>query len=135
MSRSLNRVELIGNLGKDPEIRTFQNGGRCANLTLATSESWKDSASGERKERTEWHRVNIFNEGLIAVAEKHLKKGAKVYLAGRLETREWTDKEGVKRNSTEIALRAYGSELIMLDDRKDGGGGVGESLPDDEIPY
>jgi single-strand DNA-binding protein len=134
MPRSLNRVELIGNLGKDPEVRAFQNGGRCANLTLATSESWKDAASGQRKERTEWHRVTIYNEGLIAVAEKYLKKGAKLYLAGRLETRKWTDKEGEEHYSTEIALRSFGSELIMLDDRKDGGS-AGESTPDDDIPY
>jgi single-strand DNA-binding protein len=127
MSRSLNKATLIGNLGQDPEIKTFQNGGRCANLTVATNESWKD-AGGKTNERTEWHRVVIYNEGLVAVAEKYLKKGAKVYLAGKLETRKWTDKEGAERYSTEIALRPFGSELIMLDERKGG-----DALPGEEI--
>jgi single-strand DNA-binding protein len=133
MARSLNKVELIGNLGKDPEIKTFQGGGRCANLTLATSESWKDSTSGERKERTEWHRVVIYNDGLIKVVEKYLKKGAKIYLAGKLETRKWTDKEGKDQYSTEIALRQFGSDLIMLVDRKESGAGSGAI--DDDIPF
>jgi single-strand DNA-binding protein len=133
MARSLNRVELIGNLGKDPEIKTFEGGGRCANLTLATSEAWKDSISGERKERTEWHRVVIYNDGLIKVAEKYLKKGAKVYIAGKLETRKWTDKESKDHYSTEVALRPFGSDLIMLDDRKESGAGSGAI--DDDIPF
>ena len=93
MAGSLNKVQLIGNLGRDPEVRTFQNGGKVANLTIATSESWKDKETGERKERTEWHRVAIFNEGLVGVVEKYLKKGAKVYIEGQLETRKWADKE------------------------------------------
>ena len=119
MSGSYNKVILIGNLGKDPEIRSFQNGGRAAHLSLATSRSWKDKESGERKERTEWHRVAIMSEGLITIAEKYLKKGAKVYIEGRLETREWSDKESKKRYSTEVVLRPYHGELLMLDGRKD----------------
>ncbi len=118
MSGSLNKVQLIGNLGKDPEIRSFQNGGRVANLTIATSESWKDKTSGERKERTEWHRVSITNDGLVGVVEKYLKKGAKVYVEGQLETRKWTDKDGVERYTTEIVLRPYSGDLTMLDAKK-----------------
>jgi single-strand DNA-binding protein len=134
MSGSLNKATLIGNLGKDPEIRSFQNGGRVAHLSLATSESWKDKDSGERKERTEWHRVSLMTEGLITVAEKYLKKGAKVYVEGRLETRKGTDKEGQERYSTEIVLRPYRGELVMLDPRKDelGGGTVPDHAEDQE---
>jgi single-strand DNA-binding protein len=119
MSGSLNKATLIGHLGKDPEIRTFQNGGRAASLSIATSESWKDKATGERQERTEWHRVSILSEGLIKVAEKYLKKGAKVYLEGKLETRKWTDKDGRDNTTTEIVLRPYSGELLLLDARKD----------------
>jgi single-strand DNA-binding protein len=119
MSGSLNKATLIGNLGKDPDIRSFQNGGRVAHLSIATSESWKDKASGEKKERTEWHRVSIMSDGLVTLAEKHLKKGAKVYIEGRLETRKWTDKDGQERSTTEIVLRPYSGELLMLDGRKD----------------
>jgi single-strand DNA-binding protein len=119
MSGSLNKATLIGNLGKDPEIRSFQNGGRAAHLSIATSESWKDKDSGERKERTEWHRVSIMSEGLVTIAEKYLKKGAKLYVEGKLETRKWTDKDGHERLTTEIVLRPYSGELIMLDPRKD----------------
>ena len=119
MSGSLNKVILIGNLGKDPEIRSFQNGGRAAHISIATSESWKDKESGERKERTEWHRVAIMSEGLITIAEKYLKKGAKVYIEGRLETHKWTDKDGKERYSTEVVLRPYNGDLIMCDGRKD----------------
>ena len=119
MSGSLNKVTLIGNLGKDPEIRSFQNGGRAAHFSIATSESWKDKDSGERKERTEWHRVAIMSEGLITITEKYLKKGSKVYIEGRLETRKWTDKDGKERYSTEVVLRPYSGELLMLDGRKD----------------
>src|SRR5438270_141577 len=119
MSGSLNKTMLIGNLGKDPEIRSFQNGGRAANLTIATRESWKDKATGERKERTEWHRVAIMSDGLVTVAEKYLKKGAKVYVEGQLETRKWTDKEGQERYTTEVVLRPYSGELIMLEGRKE----------------
>src|SRR5436190_24103643 len=107
MSISLNKAEIIGNLGKDPEIRSFENGGRAAHLTVATSESWKDKATGERKERTEWHRVSIMSEGLVIVAEKYLKKGAKVYIEGKLETRKWSDKDNQERYTTEIVLRPY----------------------------
>ena len=115
MSGSLNKATLIGNLGKDPEIRSFQNGGRVAHLSIATSENWKDKDSGERKERTEWHHVSVMSEGLVGVAEKYLKKGAKVYVEGKLETRKWTDKEGHERNTTEIVLRPYRGQLIMLE--------------------
>lgn len=120
MSGSLNKAVLIGNLGKQPEIRSFQNGGRAANLTIATSESWKDKATGERKERTEWHRVAIMSEGLVTVAEKYLNKGDKVYIEGKLETRKWTDKDGQERYTTEIVLRPYSGELMMLESRRDG---------------
>jgi single-strand DNA-binding protein len=118
MSGSMNKATVIGYLGKDPEIRTFQNGGRAANFSIATSESWKDKESGERKERTEWHRVSILSDGLVTVAEKYLAKGSKVYVEGRLETRKWTDREGIERYTTEIVLRPYSGELILLD-RKD----------------
>ena len=119
MSGSLNKVTLIGNLGKDPEIRSFQNGGKVANFSVATSESWQDKKTGDRVEKTEWHRVSILSEGLVGIAEKYLKKGSKVYLEGKLETREWTDKDDIKRFSTEVVLRPYSGELILLD-RKDG---------------
>src|SRR3984885_12427824 len=107
MSGNLNKATLIGHLGKDPEIRTFQNGGRAASLSIATSDSWKDKASGERKERTEWHHISVLSEPLVKLAEKYLKKGAKVYVEGKLETRKWTDKEGRERHTTEIVLRPY----------------------------
>jgi single-strand DNA-binding protein len=118
MSGSLNKAFVIGYLGKDPEIRSFQNGGRAASMSIATSESWKDKESGERKERTEWHRVSILSDGLVTVAEKYLAKGAKVYVEGKLETRKWTDRDGIERYTTEIVLRPYSGELILLD-RKD----------------
>jgi single-strand DNA-binding protein len=119
MSGSLNKATLIGNLGKDPEIRSFQNGGRVANLTVATSENWKDKTTGERKEKTEWHRVVILNDGLVGVVEKYLKKGMKVYIEGCIETRKWTDKTGQEKYTTEIVLRPYSGELTMLDPKKD----------------
>jgi single-strand DNA-binding protein len=122
MAGSVNKVILIGNLGRDPETRTTQDGMRIVNLAVATSESWRDRVSGERKERTEWHRVVIFNERLAEVAEKYLKKGAKVYLEGALQTRKWTDQQGQERYSTEIVLQRYRGELTMLDSR---GGGMG----------
>jgi single-strand DNA-binding protein len=128
MSGSLNKAELIGNLGKDPEIRNFQNGGRVAHLSIATTESWKDKKTGERKEQTEWHRVSIMSDGLVTVAEKFLKKGAKVYVQGKLETRKWADKDGVDRFTTEIVLRPYRGDLLMLDARKDELGDA--ALPD-----
>ncbi|MGH7113063.1 MAG: single-stranded DNA-binding protein [Stellaceae bacterium] len=125
MAGSVNKVILIGNLGRDPEIRSTQDGMRIANLNLATSESWRDRASGERKERTEWHRVVIFNENLVGIAEKYLKKGAKVYLEGALQTRKWTDNAGQERYSTEIVLQRYRGELTMLDGAGGRGGASG----------
>ena len=125
MAGSVNKVILVGNLGQDPEIRTFQNGGKIANLRIATSEQWKDRNSGERRERTEWHTVVIHSEPLVRVAEQYLKKGSKVYVEGQLETRKWQDQSGNDRYSTEVALRPYRSELHMLDGRSGGGGGGG----------
>jgi single-strand DNA-binding protein len=128
MSGSVNKVILVGNLGRDPEIRTMQNGGKVANLSIATSERWRDRGSGEQREKTEWHRVVIFNEGLINVVERFLKKGSKVYLEGQLETRKWTDQSGQERYSTEVVLRPYRSELTMLDGRGAGGPGGGDDF-------
>ena len=125
MAGSVNKVILVGNLGQDPEIRTFQNGGKIANLRIATSEQWKDRNSGERRERTEWHTVVIHSEPLVRVAEQYLKKGSKVYVEGQLETRKWQDQSGNDRYSTEVALRPFRSELHMLDGRSGGGGGGG----------
>jgi single-strand DNA-binding protein len=122
MAGSVNKVILIGNLGKDPEVRTMQNGNKVANLSLATSESWKDKATGERKEKTEWHRVVIFGN-LADIAERYLKKGSKVYVSGSLQTRKWQDKDGNDKYSTEVVLQGYGGELTMLDGK--GGGGMG----------
>ena len=122
MAGSVNKVILIGALGRDPEIRTFQNGGRVANLSLATSERWTDKNSGEKRERTEWHRVAIMNENLIGVAEKYLRKGSKVYLEGQMETRSY-EKNGEKRYQTEVVLRPFRSELTLLDSKSDGQGG------------
>jgi single-strand DNA-binding protein len=115
MAGSLNKVCLIGNLGADPEVRTFQNGGKVCNLRIATSETWKDKASGERKERTEWHTVAIFSEGLVGVAERFLKKGSKVYIEGQLQTRKWQDQSGADRYSTEVVLQGMNGTLTMLD--------------------
>ena len=123
MAGSVNKVILVGNLGKDPEIRRTQDGRPIANLSVATSESWRDKATGERKEKTEWHRVVIFNEGLCKVAEQYLKKGAKVYIEGQLQTRKWTDQSGVEKYSTEVVLQGFNSNLTMLDGRSSGGGG------------
>jgi single-strand DNA-binding protein len=125
MAGSVNKVILIGNLGADPEVRTFQNGGKVCNLRIATSESWKDRESGERRERTEWHNVVIRSEPLIRVAEQYLRKGSKIYVEGQLETRKWQDQSGADRYTTEVALRPYRSELTMLDGRQDGGGSYG----------
>ncbi len=125
MAGSVNKVILIGNLGQDPEIRSFQNGGKIANLRIATSETWKDRNTGERKERTEWHTVAIYSEPLVRVAEQFLKKGSKVYVEGQLETRKWQDQSGNDRYSTEVALRPFRSELTMLDGRGGSGGGGG----------
>ncbi|MFW5634807.1 MAG: single-stranded DNA-binding protein, partial [Erythrobacter sp.] len=125
MAGSLNKVMLIGNLGADPEVRTFQNGGKVCNLRVATSETWKDRNTGERQERTEWHSVSIFNEGLAGVAERYLKKGSKVYLEGQLQTRKWQDQNGNDRYSTEVVLRGPNSVMTMLDGAPGGGGGGG----------
>jgi len=153
---SVNKVILVGNLGRDPEIRSMQDGGRVANLSLATSETWRDKTSGERRERTEWHRVVIFNEHLLGVAEKYLHKGSKIYLEGQLQTRKWTDQQGQERYSTEVVLQRFRGELTMLDGRsggreegesagygdEQGGGGVSAGAPpssggalDDDIPF
>ena len=122
MAGSLNKVMLIGNLGADPEIRSFQNGGKVANLRIATSESWKDKNTGEKQERTEWHTVAIFSEGLIGVVERFLKKGSKVYIEGSLQTRKWQDQSGQDRYSTEVVLRGLNGTLTMLDGAQGGGG-------------
>jgi single-strand DNA-binding protein len=118
----VNKVILVGNLGADPEIRRTQDGRPIANLRVATTDSWRDKASGEKREKTEWHRVVIFNEGLCKVAEQYLKKGAKVYIEGQLQTRKWTDKDGVEKYSTEVVLQGFNSQLTMLDGKGGGGG-------------
>jgi single-strand DNA-binding protein len=123
MAGSVNKVILVGNLGKDPEVRRTQDGRPIVNLSVATSETWRDKNTGERKERTEWHRVVIFNEGLAKVAEQYLKKGAKVYLEGQLQTRKWQDQQGQDRYSTEVVLQGFNSQLTMLDRVGSGGGG------------
>jgi single-strand DNA-binding protein len=154
MAGSVNKVILVGNLGKDPETRRMQSGDPVVNLSIATSETWRDKASGERKEKTEWHRVVIFNKNLAEVAEKYLRKGAKVYVEGALQTRKWSDKDGVEKYSTEIVLQNFRGELTMLDSKGEGGsamtrsgGGGGSSMGggepgnfdrsemDDEIPF
>jgi single-strand DNA-binding protein len=125
MAGSVNKVILVGNLGADPEIRRTQDGRPVANLRVATSDSWRDKATGERRERTEWHRVVIFNEGLCRIAEQYLKKGAKVYLEGQLQTRKWQDQQGQDRYSTEVVLQGFNSQLTMLDRVGAGGAGAG----------
>ena len=125
MAGSVNKVILVGNLGRDPEIRSLQDGNKVANLSVATSETWRDRDSGERRERTEWHRVVIFNDRLADVAEKYLRKGSKVYLEGQLKTRKWTGQDGQDRYTTEVVLQRYRGELTMLDSRAGGGGDVG----------
>lgn len=125
MAGSVNKVILVGNLGRDPEVRTFQNGGKVCNLRIATSENWKDRSTGERRERTEWHSVAIFQEGLVRVAEQYLRKGSKVYIEGQLQTRKWQDQSGQDRYSTEVVLQGFGGTLVMLDGRSEGGGGGG----------
>ncbi len=127
MAGSVNKVILVGNLGRDPESRTMQSGGKVVSFSIATSETWNDKNSGERKEKTQWHRIAIFNEKLGEVAEKYLKKGAKVYIEGALESRKYTDKDGVERETTEVVLARFRGELTMLDGRGEGGGGGGYS--------
>jgi single-strand DNA-binding protein len=124
VSGSVNKVILVGNLGRDPEVRSFQNGGKVAELRLATSESWKDRNSGERKERTEWHTVKIFTEGLVTVAERYLRKGSKIYIEGALQTRKWQAQDGSDRYSTEIVLQGFNAVLTMLDGPPQGQGGT-----------
>ena len=131
MAGSVNKVILVGNLGKDPEIRSFQNGGRVASFSIATSENWKDKATGERKEKTEWHRISVLNEKLVEVVEKYVKKGSKLYIEGQLETRKWTDKDGHEKYSTEVVLRPFRGELTMLDGKSSGGGASFSSSNDD----
>lgn len=147
MAGSLNKVMIIGNLGRDPEVRTFQNGGKVCNLRIATSETWKDRDTGERRERTEWHSVAVFTEGLVRVCEQYLRKGSKVYVEGQLQTRKWQDQSGQDRYSTEIVLQGFGGTLAMLDGRSESGGqsgggydqgpqgGYGGGEMDDEIPF
>jgi single-strand DNA-binding protein len=122
---SVNKVILVGNLGRDPESRSFQNGGKVVNLRIATSENWKDRSTGERREKTEWHSVAIFNENLANTAERFLRKGSKVYLEGQLQTRKWTDNEGKERYSTEVVLQGFNAVLVLLDRREGEGGGGG----------
>ncbi|MFV1484509.1 MULTISPECIES: single-stranded DNA-binding protein [unclassified Phaeobacter] len=141
MAGSLNKVQLIGNLGADPSVRSFQNGGKVCNLRIATSETWKDRNTGERKERTEWHSVCIFSEGLVRVAEQYLRKGSKVYIEGQLQTRKWQDQSGQDRYSTEVVLQGIGGTLTMLDGAQGGGspggygGGSGGSYGDQGSGY
>lgn len=125
MAGSVNKVIIVGNLGRDPEVRTFGNGGKVVNLNIATSESWRDKASGERKERTEWHRVSILNEALGKIAEQYLRKVLTVYIEGQLETRKWQDQSGAEKYTTEVVLRPYRGELTLLGGRNDGGTGGG----------
>ena len=139
MAGSVNKVILVGNLGKDPESKAFQNGGKVVNLRVATSESWKDRQSGERKEKTEWHSVAIFNERLGDVAEKYLRKGSKVYLEGQIQTRKWQDQNGADRYTTEVVVPRFGGVLTMLDGAPGGGrsfnqGGFADDL-DDDVPF
>ncbi len=147
MAGSVNKVILVGNLGRDPEVRRLTSGDPVVNLSVATSDSWRDKATGERKEKTEWHRVVIFSEPLAKVAEQYLRKGSKVYLQGQLQTRKWTDKDGVEKYSTEVVLNRFNSELVLLDAKGEGGGarassGAGDAPAsfergemDDEIPF
>ncbi|WP_417622802.1 single-stranded DNA-binding protein [Parasphingorhabdus sp.] len=127
MAGGINKVIIVGNLGKDPEVRTFANGGKVCNFSVATSESWKDRQTGERKEKTEWHNISIYNEGLAGVAEKYLRKGSKVYLEGKLQTRKWQDQSGNDRYSTDVVLQGFDAKMEMLDSRQGGGGQGGGS--------
>jgi single-strand DNA-binding protein len=135
MAGSVNKVILIGNLGRDPEVRHAQDGSKIVNLNLATSESWKDKNSGERKEKTEWHRVVVFNDRVADIAERYLKKGSKVYIEGALQTRKWTDKDGAEKYSTEVVISRFKGELTLLDGRGEGGGGSFDAGPQSESDY
>lgn len=141
MSGSVNKVILIGNLARDPELKSFQNGGRVCNLRIATNESWRDKNTGERKEKAEFHSVAIFTEGLVGVAEKYLRKGSKVYVEGSLTTRKWTDQAGVEKYSTEVTLQGFNASLVMLDGPQGSGGAPSREAPatggafdDDDLP-
>lgn len=131
MAGSVNKVILIGNLGKDPEVRSFPNGGRVANFSIATSESWKDKSTGEKKERTEWHRISVLNDALVGIVERYVKKGMKVYIEGQLETRKWTDRDGVERYSTDVVLRPFNGVLNMLSSSRGGDSRDGEDYGHD----
>jgi len=154
MAGSVNKVILVGNVGRDPEIRSFQNGGRVASFSVATSENWKDKSTGERKEKTEWHRISILNDKLVEIVERYVKKGSKLYLEGQLETRKWTDKDGQEKYTTEVVLRPFRGDLTMLDSAgsrsggnlppppteeqafgSSGGSGGGSDVVDDSIPF
>lgn len=134
MSGSVNKVTLIGNLGKDPESRTFQNGGKVVNFSIATSETWKDKNTGERKEKTEWHNISVLNEGLAGVAERFLKKGSKVYVEGAMKTRKWQDQSGQDKYSTEVVLQGFNSVLVMLDGPNGGSAGGSNGAPKENAP-
>jgi len=125
MAGSVNKVILVGRLGADPDVRAFQNGGRIANLSLATSESWKDKSTGERKEKTQWHRIVVKNENLVGICERYLKKGARVYVEGQMETRKYTDKDGAEKYTTEVVLSPFRGEIAMLDGKDSGGAAAG----------
>ena len=133
MAGSVNKVILVGNVGQDPEVRQFQNGGQVCSFSLATSENWKDKNTGERREKTEWHRISVFSEGLIRVIQSYVKKGSKLYIEGQLETRKWQDKDGNDRYTTEVVLRGFGGTLTMLDSRNSDGGRGGYSQ--DSVAY
>ncbi len=135
MAGSVNKVILVGNVGQDPEVRQFQNGGQVCSFSLATSENWKDKNTGERREKTEWHRISIFSEGLIRVVQSYVKKGSKLYIEGQLETRKWQDQNGQDRYSTEVVLRGFGATLTMLDSRNGAGAGGGGGYSQDSVAY
>lgn len=152
MAGSVNKVIIVGNVGKDPEVRTFQNGGKVCAFSVATSESWKDKATGEKKERTEWHKISVLNENLVSLAERFIRKGTKVYIEGQLETRKYTDGNGIEKYTTEVVLRPYRGEITLLSGKESGAGngdveerepvsaaGQGSAqaaaMPDDEIPF
>lgn len=135
MAGSVNKVILVGNLGNDPEVRTFGNGGKVANFSLATSENWRDRQSGERREKTEWHRVAVFGEGLVGVIERYVKKGSKLYVEGKLQTRKWQDRDGNDKYTTEVVLQGPGAVMTMLDSRGEGGGGYGGGYNQDRGGY
>ncbi len=135
MAGSVNKVILIGNVGKDPEVRTFNNGGKVCNFSIATSESWKDKQTGERKEKTDWHNVAVFNEGLVGIIERYVKKGSKVYIEGALKTRKWQDRDGNDRYTTEVVLQGFNGNMTLLDSRNSGGGGGGGGYSQGSVAY